>query len=161
MPYETDQPDIAPSDELPQALSHKPIYALPYEAFDVLFRPETDMRYFSVGIAQYNAEEVSLKIWRHSGKRWTRQSEEIPLHRLTDALTFVAKALFDAEDGNVRFPPGTFDGQEETLTVSREDRTYGELATYNHFLDEQGEVLKERLRTLRDVLNELTDQEKL
>ena len=36
----------------------------------------------SVGRAQYDQQCASVKIFRHSGNRWSRQSEEIPIHRI-------------------------------------------------------------------------------
>ena len=29
--------------------------------------------------------DISAKVWRHTGEKWSRQSEEMPLHR--DAMT--------------------------------------------------------------------------
>jgi len=78
MPY-TPLNEFDPSQVLPQHLQHKPVYALPYQSFDGPFIDSTDMRYISVGIAQYDSEDVSVKTMRHVGGKWTRQAEELPL----------------------------------------------------------------------------------
>ncbi|MCX5896128.1 MAG: DUF6530 family protein, partial [Proteobacteria bacterium] len=84
MPYST-KPNTTtydPRKELPLHLDHKPVYALPYEHFDYV--EDTDARFISIGLAQYDPDDVSIKVFRHTGEKWTRQSEELPLHRVID-----------------------------------------------------------------------------
>ena len=160
MPYSTHPGvDYSPTQTLPQHLDHKPVYALPYEHFDGMYAGNTDMRYISVGIAQYDQDHVSIKTMRHTGNKWTRQAEELPLHRVVDMTLFLAKALFDCPDGRVTIPANTFQNQNSTICVSREEqRSYGEMASYNAFLDQHADDLKERLRTLAKILNDLKQQ---
>jgi hypothetical protein len=82
-------------------LDHKPVYALPYEHFDGIYDGDTDVRYISIGMAQYDQDHVSIKTMRHIGTKWTRQAEELPLHRVIDMTLFLAKTLFDCQNGNV------------------------------------------------------------
>ena len=160
MPYKSKQKNIAPSNDLPQNLSHKPVYAIPYEAFDGFRAGKTDARFFSVGLAQYDHDEVSVKIFRHTGEKWTRQSEEIPIHRLIDAVTFLASAVYGADNGNIEFEAGTFEKQIEHLEISRENRTSGELKRYHGFLSEHEELIDNRFRQLFDLLAQFEEEGK-
>ena len=166
MPYTTDSDteDYRPSDALPDHLAHKPAYALPYEKFDGHFADETskktDIRYISVGNAQYDPDQVSIKTMRYVGK-WTRQAEELPLHRLIDMTTFLAMVLFRAKDGELEVPAGTFHNQEHAIFITRELRNYGEVASYNAYLKQYLPLHKERLNALYDVLSELKSEGKI
>ena len=65
---------------IPTWLAHKPIVACRYG--NGFGDDSGDAKYLSVGRAQYDQQCVSVKVFRHSGERWSRQSEEIPIHRL-------------------------------------------------------------------------------
>lgn len=158
MPYTINPPNTAynPSEALPQHLAHKPIYALPYEHFDGIYANHTDVRYITIGIAQYDNESISIKTMRYTGEKWTRQAEELPLHRVIDMALFLAKVLFENQNETVNIPKETFVNQESNILVRRESRSYGELATYKAFLEENQQLLKDRFNTLKNVLNDLT-----
>ncbi|MTI29337.1 DUF6530 family protein [Xanthovirga aplysinae] len=69
----------------PGHLGHKPIIAVnEYEKIDAKYANNTDARALSIGKAQYDAKELSVKVWRHTGEQWSRQSEEMPIHRALD-----------------------------------------------------------------------------
>jgi hypothetical protein len=155
MPYKSKQKNIAPKNDLPQNLAHKPVYALPYEGFDGFNGENTDARFFSVGLAQYNRYEVSVKIFRHTGEKWTRQSEEIPVHRLVDAVTFLAKTAYGAENGKIDFNAETFERQSEDLEITRENRTSDELDAFDRFFTKNENLIKTRFNALYDLLDEL------
>lgn len=169
MPYEyigREIEEIKPSDELPLHLQHRPVYALPYEHFDGPASEGTDARYISVGLAQWNPGQVSLKVLRHTGEggKWTRQSEELPLHRLIDAAIFLAKVLFaaDPEKRTVVLPASTLEGQTADLVITREDE--GQMTgNFDRYLrdDENQELHRARFRALYDVLHELVSEGKL
>jgi hypothetical protein len=163
MPYTT-QPsnvDYAPPEPLPQHLAHRPVYALPYEKFDGIYIGDTDTYYLSVGLSQWDSDEVSVKTMRHPGGKWSRQSEEIPLHRAVDAVIFLAKVIFDQRNGRVEIPRGTFENQDAGISITAEARTYGEMSSYNAFLDRHYELIKDRLNVLSNVLNSLKEGGKL
>lgn len=157
MPFSTNPPTSAydPSDDLPEHLAHKPVFALPYQHFDAPFSPNTDARYISVGNAQYGHDYASVKLMRHTGEKWTRQAEELPPHRVVDMAIFLAKTFFDADTGTVTFEPGTFNNQAAEITLSPEPRSYGERASYQAFKEEHNPALIERFSALRQVLNDL------
>src|SRR3990172_4625209 len=97
MPYSTEPPteEYKPAEELPQHLDHKPVYALPYQHFDGIYADDTDTKFISVGLSQWNADEVSVKAMRYTGEKWSRLAEELPLHRLIDMTIFLAKVLLN------------------------------------------------------------------
>lgn len=157
MPYTINPPNVAysPSESLPQHLAHKPIYALPYEHFDGIYAGNTDVRYISIGIAQYDNESISIKTMRYTGEKWTRQAEELPLHRVIDMTLFLAKVLFETQNETVKIPKETFLNQESDILIFKESRSYGEMATYKEFIKENGQLLKDRFNVLRNVLDDL------
>lgn len=163
MPYTTNQINAAhtPSEPLPQHLAHKPVYALPYENFDGIYIGDTDTYYLSVGLSQWNPDEVSIKTMRHPRGKWSRQSEEIPLHRAIDITTFLAKVIFDQRHGRVEIPRGTFQNQDADIFITPEARTYGEMSSYNAFLNHHYDLIKDRLNVLYNVLNSLKEAGKL
>jgi hypothetical protein len=150
-------PNVAysPSEALPQHLAHKPIYAFPYEHFDGIYAEGTDVKYISVGIAQYDCESISIKTMRYTGEKWTRQAEELPLHRVIDMTLFLAKVLFENQNETVKIPKETFLSQESDILIRKESRSYGEMATYKEFIKENGQLLKDRFNVLRNVLDDL------
>ena len=86
--------------EAPNHLSHKPIISVDnYAAIDGKFANDTDVVALSIGFAQYDETDISGKIWRYTGERWSRQSEELPLHRIFD-LSILAVAALMAENGS-------------------------------------------------------------
>ena len=96
-------------EPLPEHLGHKSVYAMPYQDFDGIYAGDTDIRYLSVGLAQYDATKVSVKTMRHTGAKWSRQAEELPVHRIIDMTTFLAMVLCDFEEGSLTIPAGTFE----------------------------------------------------
>lgn len=105
----------------PHSLSHQPAFLLAYEGLDGPYADDTDCKYLSVGLAQYDARSVSVKILRHTGKKWSRQSEEMPVHRACDLVALVALTL-EAEcetgSGVIRVPPGFFENQKEPIALA-------------------------------------------
>ncbi len=79
----------------PTHLNHKPIISVnDYEKYEPNYPSKTDVRALSIGKAQYNENDISLKVWRHTDQRWSRQSEELPVHRNIDlTLLFVGSLL--------------------------------------------------------------------
>lgn len=80
--------------ESPKHLSHHPIISVnDYDKIDALYANSTDVKALSIGIAQYDVSEISLKVWRHTDKKWSRQSEELPIHRNLDLSILFLAAL--------------------------------------------------------------------
>lgn len=84
--------------ESPKHLSHKPIISVnDYDQIDGFYAGNTDARALSIGKAQWDEEQISLKVWRESpDERWSRQSEELPIHRNLDlSILFVTSLSTD------------------------------------------------------------------
>ena len=91
--------------KIPTHLKHKPIIEIEnYDRIDGPYAEETDAMGLSVGIAQWNAAgltDLSAKVWRNTGEKWSRQSEELPLHRAIDLATLVCIAMDYSKNGRL------------------------------------------------------------
>ncbi len=92
---------------IPNHLSHKPVIKLEnYASIDGMHARDgtndTDAEGLSVGIAMWSDEEepeISAKVWRHTGDKWSRQAEELPVHRIIDLASLICAAkLFSQID---------------------------------------------------------------
>lgn len=146
--------------DLPTHLEHKPLVAVPYEAIDGLDAGKTDAKYISLGLSQWDARELSLKVFRYAeakagaGKKgkWSRQSEELPLWRPIDLVLLLALAISGRTS---QIPAGTFWMQEAEISAEVR-RPNAEIRTLMDFLEKQEDVvafLKKRLLKLWEVLD--------
>ena len=67
--------------KIPTTLKHKPVIVSEnYENVDGRYAYNSDSKGLSLGLAQWNDRgkvEISAKVWRHTGEKWSRQSEEL------------------------------------------------------------------------------------
>lgn len=81
--------------KIPTKLKHKPvIVAEDYEKADGRYAYNSDTRGLSLGLAQWNDRckvDISAKVWRHTGEKWSRQSEELPLRRVLDLAILICQ----------------------------------------------------------------------
>jgi hypothetical protein len=107
-----------------------------------------------VGWAQYDPRTLSAKVFRHTG-RWSRQSEEIPLHRAIDLTTVIVYALRAslAADGRVEIAPTTLEHQENPKTLTLACVKTDERAMFDTLI--QDPLVRRRLSKLADALGEL------
>ena len=127
----------------PEHLSHKPIIAVnDYDKIDAIYANDTDVRALSIGQAQYDEDELSLKIWRHTSEKWSRQSEEMPIHRALDLSILAVAAILT--DTSSKYPMTSL--REEIMIESR----VGEIHQY---YEDHKHMLKPRLEELRKILN--------
>lgn len=84
--------------QIPTTLKHKPVFvAEDYDKVDGKYPEQdgSDAKGLSLGLAQWNDRgnvDVSAKVWRHTGEKWSRQSEELPLHRVLDLAIMILEA---------------------------------------------------------------------
>ena len=82
--------------KIPTTLKHKPvIVAENYENIDGRYQYDSDAKGLSLGLAQWNDRgrvDISAKVWRYTGEKWSRQSEELPIHRVLDMAILVCRA---------------------------------------------------------------------
>lgn len=156
--------------KIPTTLKHKPvIVAEDYSKIDGKYAYQTDVQGMSVGLAQWNDRgkvDISAKIWRYTGQKWSRQSEELPLHRVLDLAIFVCDTLkyfreayrypklYDPEDP--QFDRVGLQGDAMTMEVCTENERIDEdIRLFAQALSDDGELLGERLavlsRTLKDM----------
>ena len=83
--------------KIPMNLKHKPVLvAEDYTNIDGRQAKTGDAKGMSLGLAQWNDRgkvDISAKIWRYTGEKWSRQSEEMPLHRVLDLAIFLCRSL--------------------------------------------------------------------
>jgi len=143
--------------DLPTSLAHKPIFAIPYLQFDGMYADNSDCQYLSIGLAQWDNESVSMKTMRFSNGKWSRQSEELPLHRVIDSTSFLAKVLFDNNDNIVEIERKTFINQNSAIQVESENINKDK---FDKFLTHNDDLLKERFNSLYNILDTLKKQGK-
>ena len=83
--------------KIPTNLKHKPVVvAEDYSNIDGRLAYHTDAKGLSLGLAQWSDRgklDISAKIWRYTGEKWSRLSEEMPLHRALDLAIFLISAM--------------------------------------------------------------------
>lgn len=136
----------------PLHLKHKAVVMLPYEAFDGPYAGNTDAKYLSLGRAQWNEDnehnpDISAKVWRYPDSKWSRMSEELPLHRIADLCILMAKVLSEGEATSVIIPAGTFENQDAAIELKKLD-------DLPESFNVERERITRRLRKLREVLRE-------
>lgn len=157
--------------KIPTTLKHKPvIVAEDYEHIDGRAAYDTDAKGLSLGLAQWNDRgrvDVSAKVWRYTGEKWSRQSEELPLHRVLDLAILTCRADLYLKEEAYRHP-GLYDadhpeigrvglqGDAMTVSVCTENDHIGEdLALFRDGMAKDGELLGERMAVLARLLGEL------
>jgi hypothetical protein len=141
----------------PRGLRHRPLVLLDYAAHDGFYPADrTDCRYVSLGWAQYDPRQLSVKILRHTGDRWSRQSEELPLHRCLDAALLIAATVDQVPQSDVvRLPQGALERQTEATALPVETENAPERAAFEEKLADP--LLLRRLGKLADALQALRD----
>lgn len=156
--------------KIPVNLKHKPvIVAEDYANIDGQYAYDTDAKGLSLGLAQWNDRgkvDVSAKVWRHTGGKWSRQSEELPLHRVLDLAILVCRTkqhfqeayryedLYDTE--NPVIDRVGLQGDAMTVEVATDnDRIKEDIQLFSQALSDDDELIGERLRTLSGILKEM------
>lgn len=155
---------------IPTHLKHKPvIVAENYANIDGRTAYQTDAQGLSLGLAQWNDRgkvDISAKVWRHTGGKWSRQSEELPLHRVLDLAILVCEAqlhfkeayrfehLYDEENPVIKRVG--LQGDAMTVEVCTENEQINEdIQLFQQALNNDGELIGERLSTLSRILKEM------
>ncbi len=108
----------------PTNLKHQPIIAVnDYDRVDGKYAGETDARALTLGNAQWDRNDISAKVWRYEETKWSRQSEELPLHRVIDLAVLIVSVLNDGDrDGIMNYPEGNAD--KVSVTTNNEKEKY-------------------------------------
>ena len=157
--------------KLPTTLKHKPVVVCEnYENIDGRQAYASEAKGLSLGLAQWNDRgrvDASAKVWRHTGDKWSRQSEELPLHRVLDLAILVARTqLYFQEEGyrypklyhpeNPRIDRIGLQGDAMTVDVcTQNDHLDEDIQLFHNALNRDGELLGERFATLARLLGEM------
>lgn len=129
--------------KIPTHLKHKPIIAVnDYEKIDSIYANNSDVRALSIGEAQYDNNQISLKVWRHTGKKWSWQNEEIPIHRNIDLSILLLGSLLT--DISSKYPSTSL--REEIINESK-------VVEIQNYYKSNENYLKPRLEELKSVLD--------
>ncbi len=156
--------------KIPTTLKHKPvIISENYENVDGRYAYDTDAKGLSLGLAQWNDRgkvEISAKVWRHTGGKWSRQSEELPLHRVLDLSILICKTmehfqeayrfenLYDADKPSIDRVP--LQGDAMSVEVCTDNaKINDDIKLFNQVLSDDGELIAERLKMLGGILRKL------
>lgn len=156
--------------KIPTSLKHKPVIVSEnYENVDGRYAYNSDAKGLSLGLAQWNDRgkvDVSAKVWRYTGEKWSRQSEELPLHRVLDLAILIGRAklhfreayrydnLYDTE--NPMIDRIGLQGDAMTVAVCTDNEKIDEdIKLFSQALSNDDELLGERLRTLSAILKEM------
>lgn len=156
--------------KIPTTLKHKPVLVSEdYDKVDGRYASESDAKGLSLGLAQWNDRgkvDISAKVWRHTGEKWSRQSEELPLHRVLDLAIMVCsgilhfreayryKDLYDPE--NPVIDRIGLQGDAMTVAVCTDNERINEdMKLFSQALSEDGELNGERLSRLSRLLKEM------
>ncbi len=156
--------------KIPTTLKHKPVIVSEnYENVDGRYAYNSDAKGLSLGLAQWNDRgkvDVSAKVWRYTGEKWSRQSEELPLHRVLDLAILVCRAKEHFQEAyryEKLYDPDKpvidrigLQGDAMTVAVCTDNEKIDEdMKLFRQALSYDDEILGERLRTLARVLREM------
>lgn len=156
--------------KIPTTLKHKPVIVSEnYENVDGRYAYKSDAKGLSLGLAQWNDRgkvDISAKVWRYTGEKWSRQSEELPLHRVIDLAILICRAklhfreayryekLYDTENSII--DRVGLQGDAMTVSVCTDNEKIDEdIKLFNQALSDDDELMGERLRTLSRILKEM------
>ena len=155
--------------KIPKTLKHKPVIVTEdYENIDGRKAYNTDAKGLSLGLAQWNDRgkiDISAKVWRYTGEKWSRQSEELPMHRVLDLAILTCRSylyfqnayrypkLYDPD--NPMIDRVGLQGDAMTIEVCKENPMIDEdIQLFSQALSQDGEIIGERLSVLSRLLKE-------
>lgn len=135
------------SMDIPNHLSHKPVIKLEnYANIDGMYANNTDAVGLSIGLAQWDSDELSAKVWRHTDERWSRQSEELPLHRVIDLASMVCAAIYYADHDSLP--------KDSNLEITlANNKAY--LESLKNVIKENREHLNTPIKNLKQILEQI------
>ena len=156
--------------KIPTMLKHKPVIVSEnYDDVDGRNAYDSDAKGLSLGLAQWNDRgkvDISAKVWRHTGEKWSRQSEELPLHRVLDlailicrtkqylAGSYVHEKHYDPD--NPRIDRVGLQGDAMTIEVCMENENIDEdMQLFLRALSVDDELLGERFAVLSRILKQM------
>ena len=156
--------------KIPTGLKHKPVLVVENsEQVDGRSAYDSQAKGLSIGLAQWNDRgrvDASAKVWRYTGEKWSRQSEELPLHRVLDLAILLARSEQYLRE-SYRYEKGYDEQQPVVARIGLQgDAMEVSVCTDNEHIEEDllllkdamardGELLGERFRVLSSILKEM------
>jgi hypothetical protein len=141
--------------KIPLHLSHRPIFTVEgYDKIDGPYARDTDAMGLSIGIAQWNGtgkNDLSAKVWRHTGVKWSRQSEELPLHRVLDLAALICNSIQISSGAQ----PTPLDEEFKVAVADNGNDTSCLLFAMGAELERNKEVITASLDRLRKAISEM------
>lgn len=157
--------------KIPTTLKHKPvIISENYENVDGRNAYNSEVKGLSLGLAQWNDRgrvDISAKVWRYTGEKWSRQSEELPLHRVLDLSILVCRSMLYFREDAYRYKKSYdpekpvidrvgLQGDAMTVAVCTDNEKIDEdIKLFSQALSNDSELIGERLSTLSRILKEM------
>ncbi len=157
--------------KIPTTLKHKPVIVTEnYENVDGRNAYNSEAKGLSLGLAQWNDRgrvDISAKVWRYTGEKWSRQSEELPLHRVLDLSILVCRTMLYFREEAYRheksYDPEKpvidrvgLQGDAMTVAVCTDNEKINEdIKLFSQALSNDSELIGERLMTLSRILKEM------
>ncbi|GCF93714.1 hypothetical protein NRIC_16050 [Enterococcus florum] len=156
--------------KIPTNLKHKPVFLVEdYDKIDGHNAWQSDAKGLTLGLAQWNDRgkvDISGKVWRHTGEKWSRQSEELPITRILDLAILVAQSSLYLQDAyryekfydpeNPEIDIIGLQGGRMTVKVDTENPKIDEdILLFYDTMNKDGELIGERFRTLKRLLTDL------
>ena len=155
---------------IPATLKHKPVIVSDnYGNVDGRNAYQSDAKGLTLGLAQWNDRgkvDISAKVWRHTGEKWSRQSEELPLHRVIDLAILICrsqkyfreayqyKKLYDPD--NTQIDSINLQGDTMSVNICSDNPMLDEdIRLFRDALAQDGEYLGERFTILARLLVEM------
>ena len=158
--------------KIPTTLKHKPVIVSDnYEKVDGRLAYNTDAKGLSLGLAQWNDRgkvDISAKVWRHTGEKWSRQSEEMPFHRVLDLAILICKTrkifLERYHKNEKDFPHyplldriGLQGGAMNVAVCTENEHIDTDMNLFDDCLHKDDEIISERLSVLYELLKEIKE----
>ena len=156
--------------KIPTNLKHKPVIVSEnYGNVDGRRAYASDAQGLSLGLAQWNDRgrvDISAKVWRYTGEKWSRQSEELPMHRVLDLAILICRSLEYFQEAYryaKLYDPETpaidrigLQGNAMTVAVCTDNPMLDEdIRLFADALGKDGELIGERLTVLARLLEEM------
>ncbi|MDP8206722.1 MAG: DUF6530 family protein [Candidatus Electryonea clarkiae] len=157
--------------KIPTTLKHKPVIVVEnYGDVDGRYAYNSDAQGLSLGLAQWNDRgkvDISAKVWRHTGGKWSRQSEELPFHRVLDLAILVCRArqyiseeayrhekLYDENNTLIERVP--LQGDAMTVEVCTDNPMLDvDIELFKQAMGKDDELVSERMKVLSGILRNL------
>lgn len=151
--------------KIPNHLKHKPVIVVEnYDQIDGRWAGDTDAMGLSLGLAQWNERgnvDISAKVWRHTDKKWSRQSEELPLHRILDLAILILETKKQIDNSSLNSENTKIPLQEGEMTVSllsknENPNITGDLKLFEEcWKNKEMSIIDDRLEILKKLLNNI------